>query len=116
MNKREYIGLIIIGFICLFGFYNSYKIKSNGVYGIATIYNIVVKKGGYYFDFDYAYQGHQYTEYASSYQINKNDEGRRFFVLINSKNPTECLIDIRLPVPDSIAEAPFDGWTKLPGK
>lgn len=121
MNKKrnidkKYLGLIIVIIICAFGFYNRYKMKSNSVYCVANIYNITTKRGGHYFDFQYIYQGSIYTGYASSYKINKNDEGRRFFVEVNSKNPDECLIDISLPVPDSISEAPYDGWKELPIK
>jgi len=117
MNKninKKYIGLIIVIIICAFGFYNRYKVQSNGVYSIASIYNIQSKRGGHYFDFEYKYQGCTYTGHASSYQIKNNDSGKRFFIQVNSKNPEECLIDITLPVPDSISEAPYDGWKELP--
>lgn len=112
-RKSLLLGLLIIIVICIVGFYRSNTVEKDGVYTIATVYNIEKTRGGRHYNFSYIVNDVQYNSYAISTIKTLQDEGKRFFIQFLPNNPERCLMtDIR--VPDSITEAPPEGWKELP--
>ena len=87
-----------------------------GVYGIALVteYRSETRSSHYRYKFIYNNVEHESRYY---YVIDHNPEvGKRYFVLIDPKHPmlnNYLLADF--PVPDSIKEAPPEGWKECPG-
>lgn len=114
INKKSLIfGLGLIVLICFIGVYRSNTVEKEGVYTIATIYNIKKTRGGRGFDYMYIYKGRKYQAHGVAPYVYTKDEGVRFFIQILPNDPERRWFhDIR--VPDSITEAPHEGWKELP--
>lgn len=114
VNKKSlFLGLSIIIIVGLVYTYRSDIVKKEGVYTIATVYNIEERGGGRRNDFSYSFKGKTYESYGMSPYIHMSDEGKRFFIQILTNDPSRCFMT-RIRVPDSITEAPLEGWKELP--
>lgn len=116
LNKKSlFFGLGIILLVGLIGTYRSCTVNNEGVYTIATVYNFKIVRGGIGFDFKYIFRGVEYRAYAvgSVNNTSMKDEGKRFFIQVLANDPERCLIT-SIQVPDSIIEAPSEGWKELP--
>lgn len=113
-NKKSLFLLFgIILTIGLIGTYRSETVAKEGVYTITTIYKVQGARGGLRVDFRYTFGNKEYTGYAVNSSYSHNDVGKRLFIKVLPSDPDRCLItDIR--VPDSITEAPVEGWVELP--
>lgn len=86
-----------------------------GVYSIGTVTNLTRETRSTYYTYEFYYRGLKRESTVSQKQSYKLQVGKRYFVLINPESPYYNNFIIRiLPVPDSIIEAPIDGWTELP--
>jgi hypothetical protein len=113
-NKKSLlIGLGIIACVCFYGLYETYIVKKEGLCTIATIYNIKKARGGRSFDFKYSLNGVEYYSMGTASYVKLSDNNERFFIYIMGNNPEKYkLTNIR--VPDSITQAPYNGWKELP--
>lgn len=116
-NRKSNIILVsILVIVSCIGFYRSCTVQKEGVFTIATIYNIEpAARSGLIFDFKYMFYGKEYKSRAgASYDdLSMKDEGKRVFIQVLPNDPSRCFMtDIQ--VPDSITEAPSEGWEKLP--
>ncbi|MEN9919798.1 MAG: hypothetical protein RL662_2234 [Bacteroidota bacterium] len=113
-NKKTLaIGLGIIACISIVGIYRSHTVEKEGVYTIATLHNITGARGGVSYAFEYSYGGKNYDSFANSSEKKHSDEGKRFFIQVLPNDPERCkMTNIR--VPDSITQAPYNGWKELP--
>lgn len=113
-NKKSLFllfGIILV--ICLIGFYRSDTVAKEGVYTITTIYKVQGARGGLRVDFRYTFGNKEYTGYTVNSSYSHNDAGKRLFIQVLPSDPERCLIT-DIPVPDSIIEAPPEGWKELP--
>ncbi|MBD8347026.1 hypothetical protein [Dysgonomonas sp. HGC4] len=113
-NKKSLF--LLFGIILTIGLiftYRSDTVEREGRYTIATVYKVQGARGGLRIDYEYIFQDQSYTGYAVSTSYSHNDVGKRLFIKVLPNDPDRCLItDIR--VPDSITEAPVEGWVELP--
>lgn len=102
--------LVAVSFI---GVYRSCTVQKEGNYTIATVYKLEGARGGSKIHIEYYVKGKRYTgSYISDQEIDKK-VGRRFFLQYLPSQPNRCHIEGVL-VPDSITEAPPEGWQELP--
>lgn len=114
VNKKSlFLLLVAIIIICIIEFYRSGVVAKEGVYTIATIHKVQGARGGLRIDFSYVFDNKNYTGYAVNSSYSRNDVGKRFFIQVLPNDPERSLIT-DIEVPDSITEAPPEGWEKLP--
>lgn len=114
-KKQALLGVSILVFLGLIGTLRGCEVKEKGVYTIATVYNIDGGRSGRTFNFKYKFKGIEYESYAESPvdELSRSDEGKRFFIQVLTNNPKRCFMT-SIPVPDSITEAPVNGWEEIP--
>jgi len=86
-----------------------------GVYGIALVTEYRAETRSTHYRYEFEYKDEIYS--SRYYYANYNPEvGKRYFVLIDPDHPwfNNMLLPI-FPVPDSIKEAPPEGWKECPG-
>ena len=117
--KKKNIRILIIT-ACIFAVlivYDRYRSKSlakNGVYVIGRIDRITGAKGGLRAFVTYKYRGEVlHADYISS-RIEYKDTLYRYFIKIDTQDLHSLDFDYNDIVPDSIKEAPYDGWRSIP--
>ncbi len=109
---------ILFVFFLIFIFINTSIIDPSRLakdhrFTIAKITKIkAIVDGGLFADFTYKIKNKYYKGGADLGYI-KVEEGNRFFLKYNTKNPNNCYILFESPVPEDIAEAPNEGWNTL---
>ena len=124
-NKWGYFVFFCLALVILYTIFNNYFIENTNVnykYNIATLSKINSKgKGGWEYEFYYSHNKKKGRSNISkdSLQYYESKIGERFLVKINSKEWVNKLfftskLYVNKPVPDSIKEAPIEGWKELP--
>ena len=115
-KKNILIGGVFILAVLIFAIIENYEsnklIKGNNNFTIGKYTESKAAKGAilYYYTFkvnDKWYQKAQETG-------NKGKKGKLYFVIYNPTNPDKSRLLMNIPVPDSIKEAPKNGWKELP--
>ena len=84
-------------------------------YTIGKVENIRARANlDYALDFSFNVNNITFDAIWGVESVNKALIGSRFFVKFESGNPDNCEILLDKPVPDSIKEAPPEGWDKIP--
>ena len=111
------IGIFIIGIFFYGQLISKPNIEKYGIWVIATPYDTRGggKGGSTYIKFKYKYLDKEYESrengfYGKIREMLKN----RYLIKISSKDPNLCYFTDDYIVPDSIKEAPPEGWEKLP--
>lgn len=83
-------------------------------YGIPYKYNII--PDGNELEYYYFVKGEKYKQSQSDYPCDKPKQSlqKRFYIMFNPDNPKNSKLLLDFPVPDSITEAPPEGWDKIP--
>ena len=127
-NKWGYFVFFCLSLVTLYIVVNNYfdnSTKENFRYSIATLteVNFMGKSSLNKIKFNYSYNkniykgSHYFDNDSTSYYDSKI--GKRFLVKINNNEWVNKLFStsrlyINKPVPDSIKEAPSEGWKELP--
>ncbi|MBN2757119.1 MAG: hypothetical protein JXR51_08085 [Bacteroidales bacterium] len=110
------IGILsIIIYIIIKSQYESKKRADNPQYTIGLIINVRARAKlsvALEYSFKVNYEGYKSIRGIEKY--NTKLIGKRFYVKFESGNPDNCEILLDKPVPDSIKEAPPEGWAKIP--
>ncbi|MEI6488945.1 MAG: hypothetical protein WCP52_08280 [Bacteroidota bacterium] len=120
-KRKKYfilIGLLIFTiFTLVYNFIRDEKLKKIGVYTICSINKVEGASRGMMINIEYNYKGKKIMNSSvnSTGDITRKDVGKRFLILIRSDEP-DANYDMFLdkPVPDSIKEAPINGWKDIP--
>ena len=86
-----------------------------GVCGIAKVVEYRPGTRSSYYKYTFEYRNKKYNK---RYYTNPNwspEVGKRYFVLIDPEHPWFNSMLLVFPVPDSIKEAPPEGWKECPG-
>lgn len=126
-NKWSYFVFFCLTLVALYIISNNYFIKNtneNYRYCIAILSKINSKgKGGWEYEYQYSYnnkfENGRNNISKDSLQYYENKIGKRFLVKINNNEWVNRLffttrLYINKPIPDSIKEAPSEGWKELP--
>lgn len=127
-NKWKLFVFSCLSLLIIYIFINNYfenSIKENYRYSIATLNSIkfIGKNSSNKIEFNYLYNDnlHNGSDYFDddSTSFYKNRIGKRFLIKISDKEWINKLfftsrLYINKPVPDSIEEAPPEGWKELP--
>jgi hypothetical protein len=103
-----------------YGFYNYYvrggKLRKYHRYTIATVYKTHWSaKSGKFADSRYTVQGREYLVSADADKLAGQElVGRRFLVEYHPPDPSIDVLRLDAPVPDSLKQAPADGWAQPP--
>lgn len=121
-NKSTFqiIIFLIILFSTILPFANKLTLKrklivfERGVYSIAKVteYRKESKSSHYRYVFYYNNKKYKSRSYYSGYNL---EIGNSYFLIIDPKHPELNNILLQpFPIPDSIAQAPSEGWKELP--
>jgi|SRR5699024_3732497 len=116
-NKKKFISFIVLVsiVIILLIIQNKNDKLLSGV-GHYTVGKIIEKKivagAGPTYIYEYNVNNKMFRKKGSSGF--KGYENKYYFVIFNPNNPKESEVLINFKVPDSIKEAPEDGWRELP--
>jgi alpha-beta hydrolase superfamily lysophospholipase len=72
-------------------------------------------KSGFLMEYDFSLNGKNYYGSAQYNQDKTIAPGGRYFVRYDSLDPSLSYLLDEFPVPDSITNAPLNGWGKIPG-
>jgi hypothetical protein len=120
MNGRT--GAIIIICFVIILIYIQTKIRNHiyknyGHYTIGTtIYKYLTPVSGSYIRYSYKVRNIYYEKDAPYTNAYPKYPGGRYYVEFNNNKPSMSKLLENKPVPDSIKEAPPDGWSKIPGE
>ena len=95
-------------------FINNDTLEENHKYSICTVSRFEGIKGGFSVGYSFNVLNSEYTVGEIVQVGNKGIIGKRYFVMFYPPNPQNSKILIDKPVPDSIKEAPPEGWDKIP--
>jgi len=127
VKKKQGFGVIILVILFFFvmipAFNKSIKkrnleIFSKGIYGIAQVTEYRSETRSSHYRYRFTYKG---KTYRARYYYNRNhnpEVGKRYFVIIAPERKwfaNNSLLLADFPVPDSIKEAPPEGWKECPG-
>jgi hypothetical protein len=117
-NKILSVSIFLFFVFCIiYNVFTCKRLERDGIYSIATIEKVEGARSGKMVHLSYKYQNktvqNSYIEDVT--RASKNDVGKRVFIKFRPTDPDGDfdLIEDK-PVPDSIKEAPVDGWEKLP--
>ncbi|HNW69557.1 MAG TPA: hypothetical protein PKI01_04080 [Bacteroidales bacterium] len=105
--------LIIITIIAKYSF-NKNTIEKNHKYSICTVQRFEGVKGGFSVGYSFFVLNTEYVVGEIVQDGNKSVVGNRFYVKFYPPNPKNSEILLDRLVPDSIKEAPPQGWDKIP--
>lgn len=112
--------VIIVGGILfiIFNIYSYYfALEANKRYSIGKVEKISSgSKGSYTVSFTFQINNKIILAREQIYSYSDSMIGKSYFIKCNYKKPKFSFILLNCPVPDSIKEAPPEGWEKLPCK
>lgn len=106
-----FLAIVITG---LYLYLRQNKLENSHRYSIGTVTHFEAQQGSFGVDFKLIISGKEYDGGCTVYNKYNNIVGKRFFVKYYPKNPKNSEILLEKPVPDSIKEAPPNGWDKIP--
>lgn len=117
--KKKYI---IIAFILLFVYlllgltvkYRMKVIKQNEIYTIGEVLKIYYGKGNTRVDFKYSIADEEFKSTSSDFTQNINQEGTKYFVIVNNKNYEQAYILGDCPYDEKKHFLPQEGLDKIP--
>lgn len=107
------VSLIVILLVCLIMYYRHDEVKNNGVYTIATIYNIEYARGGTKFGYSYSLEGKTYTKKGAASYVYLGEDTIRLFIQALIDDPSRSFMT-KYRVPNFIKGAPYNGWDTIP--
>ena len=122
-NKKlwQVIGLFMIFaipiLIAIYSLHQDRLLKNNHKFTIGVPYQYkIYADAPPEFEYFYFYNEIKYIQYESDFEIKKPKLAlhKRFYVMFNPDNPKNSKLLLDFPVPDSIREAPPEGWDKIP--
>ena len=103
----------IIGFMIYWSWRSNYYLSNYKKFTIGFVYATSYDgKATKYIDFKYKVSGVEYKSSHSLYNCGKIPG--RYYLEYSSVKPSICLLHQSMPVPDSIKEAPANGWDSIP--
>jgi len=124
MNWRKVTGIIFI--LCVIGFMifkyfegkqKSIKLNEDHRYTVAVLTRYSSSTFGEKLFFSYKVQKHNIKSIQNQ-SLTNNDFDKlkelHFYVMYCPEDPKVCVLFLNFPVPDSIKNAPPDGWSKMP--
>lgn len=111
-----YLGLLILPALLIYGFWRKEQLKKYQKYTITTtIRQIRTLKNGLQIEHFYFVEGKKYSHYFSKDErVNIIYPGGRYLLRYSKKNPDISEVLWKYPVPDSIKNAPSNGWDNIP--
>ena len=94
--------------------YRSKSLNKHGIYVIGRIDRLEGAKGGLRVFVSYTYRGERRHEDFISTRVRPGDTANRYFIKIDTQRLHNIDLDYSNIVPDSIKEAPYNGWESMP--
>ncbi|MBN2613570.1 MAG: hypothetical protein JXB00_18585 [Bacteroidales bacterium] len=122
MNKNKTIGRILISLVIfssviiyILGIYQRKELKKYSRYTIGYTNKVIqTTKLGKVLKYHYFINGEEYNGAKSNIKSNSVKLGERYYVIFSNKNPINSEIYLERTVPDSIRNAPSEGWEEIP--
>lgn len=116
--QQYFLGITLVAILGAFIYFkkqNSFtSILDNSRYSIGEIDKISYYKGQDYFHYIYYEKKIKYEAGIGESSSNNLFIGKRYFVIFEEGNPENSMLLPFLFVPDSITEAPPEGWKEPP--
>ena len=117
-TQQYFLGIMLVAIFGIFIYIkkqNSFSnILKNSRYAIGNIVKINYYKGQDYFHYEYYENKIKYEGGIGESASNNLFVGKRYFVVFEEGNPENSMLIPFLFVPDSISEAPPEGWKEPP--
>jgi len=107
-------GLLVVGTFIKDFFINQPKLREKGKYTIGIIYDYSQHKGGATIYYEYKAENKLYYSNAGAGGKEKESLLEKRFLVKYVEGEDLSKILLEYPVPDSIKQAPPEGWEKLP--
>ena len=107
-------GLLVVGTFIKDFFINQPKLREKGKYTIGIIYDYSQYKGGATIYYEYKAENKLYYSNAGAGGKEKESLLEKRFLVKYVEGEDLSKILLEYPVPDSIKQAPPEGWEKLP--
>lgn len=109
--------LLLLFAVIFLSFWNKNNLHSNHKFTVGKTFKISYSSyGGDDLFFYYNVGGKRFesTMLSDGYYPEKKHLHKRFYVMYDPDDPQNSELQIAFPVPDSIIEAPPEGWDKIP--
>jgi hypothetical protein len=115
-NWKNILVICIFPALVLYGIWRKYQVTHFPRYTIATTTRkIFTAKSGFEIEFLYKIDGQQYKSYGADIEkYHIEYPNARYLLKYSYKNPSACEIQWDLKVPDTIGQAPLNGWKEPP--
>ncbi len=115
-DKYAYISFALITIGMTYSYFDSKEFDKKAVYCLGKIDDVKwAYRGDKKIWVSYKFKNRYYNVYSVGYGYEYSDSGKKVFIGILPNDP-DGTVDVKqnCPVPDSIKEAPFNGWQTLP--
>lgn len=106
--------IVIITMVILKYFFNKDTLEKNHKYSVCVVTRFEGVKGGFSVGYTFNVDHSENIVSEIVQEGNKSVIGKRFYVMFYPSNPKNSKVLLNKPVPDSIKEAPPEGWDKIP--
>jgi len=117
-TQQYFLGILLVSILGAFIYFkkqNSFtSILDNSRYSIGEIEKINYYKGQDYFHYHFSVNNDNHEAGIGKTVSNNLFIGKRYFVIFEQDNPENSMLIPFLFVPDSITEAPSEGWKEPP--